>query len=146
MNDMDKSASKWISVLYRHRKKFMSKRLEQYGSVGGFFALMLTVSLHDGSSQEQISDYLKIDKTTTAKAIKKLEDEGYIRRETDSSDKRVNRVYLTQKSFDIIPEIKATLLEWDDLIDAGITEEAYQQTVETLHKMAENACRGISGL
>lgn len=143
---MDKSASKWISVLYRYRKKFMSRRLEQYGIVGGFFTLLMTVNLYNGLSQEQISDYLKIDKTTTAKSIKKLEDEGYIRRETDFEDKRVNRVYLTQKATDIIPEIKSALLEWDEIIDAGISEEAYLQTVETLHKMAENACRGISGM
>ncbi len=145
MQNMDNSVSKWVSVLYRYRKRFMSKRLEPYGIVGGMFTILLTVSKYDGINQEQISDYLKIDKTTTAKAIKKLEDEGYIRREMDCEDKRINRVYITQKTVEIIPEISMALTEWDQILRSGISEDAYQDAERTLHKMAENACKETCG-
>lgn len=146
MNDADKLASKWISVLYRYRKRFMSRKLESHGIVGGMFTLVLTVNKFDGINQEQISEYLKIDKTTTAKSIKRLEEEGYVRRESDFDDKRINRVYLTSKAMDIIPEIEAALKDWDEIISSGISQEAYQQAEGTLHEMADNACREISGL
>jgi len=144
VKDTDNLVSKWISVLYRYRRSFMSKRLEPYGIIGGMFMTLLTINKYDGINQEQISDYLKIDKTTTAKSIKKLESEGYIKRETDFEDKRINRVYLTQKAKDIIPEIRTALAEWDQIIRSGISEEAYQDAEKTLHKMAENICHGTS--
>ena len=146
MNDEEHLITRWASVLYRHRKCFMSKKLESLGSAGGMFMILLTVWRFDGISQEKISDYLKIDKTTTAKAIKKLEGEGYIRRDEKPGDRRVNRVFLTPKAEDAMPAIRGALEEWDRSIRAGITEEEYRIAEETLHRMAENACREIGAL
>lgn len=146
MNDEEHLITRWASVLYRHRKCFMSKKLESLGSAGGMFMILLTVWRFDGISQEKISDYLKIDKTTTAKAIKKLEGEGYIRRDENPGDRRVNRVFLTPKAEDAMPAIRDALEEWDRSIRAGITEEEYRNAEETLHRMAENSCREIGAL
>ncbi len=83
LHDSGNLIGKWTSVLYRYRKAFMARRLEKFGIVGGMFVTLLTVKEFNGASQERISDYLKIDKTTTAKAIKKLESEGYVRPEPE---------------------------------------------------------------
>ena len=141
MNNEEHLITRWASVLYRHRRCFMSKKLESLGSAGGMFMILLTVGRFDGISQEKISDYLKIDKTTTAKAIKKLESDGYVHRAEDPEDRRVNRVFLTPKAEGAMPEIRGALAEWDRSIRAGITEEEYRNAEETLHRMAENACR-----
>ncbi|WP_244879043.1 MarR family transcriptional regulator [Paenibacillus lautus] len=43
-----------------------------------------------------LSEKLLIDKTTTAKAIAKLEAEDYVRRETNPADNRYHLLYLTE--------------------------------------------------
>ena len=139
MGNSENLVGKWISPLYRYRKAFMAKRLENYGAAGGLFMILLTVSCKDGINQEQISDYLKIDKATTAKAVKRLECEQYVRRETDADDKRINRVYITEKAVEAVAEIRKALMEWDGIIREGVPEEDYQKTQETLHKMIRNA-------
>jgi len=130
----------WIAILHRYRKSYVNKQLEAYGFSGGQFIILLTISKHDGSSQEEISQLLKIDKTTAAKSIKKLEINGYVLRKKDPTDGRAYNVYLTQKALDIIPLIRETVKKWDSEVTVGLTEEECRLAEEILHKMADNAC------
>ena len=47
----------------------------------------------DGIKQEEMASSLNIDKGTTARAIKKLEEEGYIYRQKDKEDNRAQLVF-----------------------------------------------------
>ncbi len=67
--DNENSVGKWISVLYRYRKSYVNRKLEPYGIGGCQYLFLITLFKFDGASQEKISDYLKIDKTTTAKEV-----------------------------------------------------------------------------
>jgi DNA-binding MarR family transcriptional regulator len=146
MGDKTYPVSSWISFLFRSRRKFMGKKLESRGAACGMYMILLAAARNDGASQEQISDLLKIDKTSTAKSVKKLEDEGFVVRKPDCADKRVNRVFLTPKGRGVVPEIESALLEWDRIIRSGISEEDCRRAEEILQRMAENACGEIRKL
>ncbi len=139
MGTIENPVGKWISVLYRCRKSYAGKMLDPYGIAGCQYLFLITLYKNDGSSQEKISDILKIDKTTTAKAIKKLEDNGYVKRVVDSDDKRAYKVFLTQKAQDIIPKIYEIMTEWENSVISDITEEEYRKLERLLEKMAEKA-------
>lgn len=139
MSSIENPIGKWVSVLYRYRKSYASKMLEPYGIVGCQYLFLTALYSNDGSSQEKISDFLKIDKTTTAKAIKKLEDNGYVKRVVDLGDKRAYKVFLTQKAQDIIPKIKEIMTKWETTIISQISEDEYQNLERLLKKMAEKA-------
>jgi DNA-binding MarR family transcriptional regulator len=145
LNSSDNLIGKWISVLYRYRKSYASKMLEPYGIVGCQYLFLMTLFKQDGASQEKISDNLKIDKTTTAKAIKKLEDNGYVKRVVDSADKRAYKVFLTQKAQDIMPKIYETMKNWESMVLSDVSEEEYLALEKLLNKMAEKAY-GIGNL
>jgi DNA-binding MarR family transcriptional regulator len=119
--------------------------LEPYGIVGCQYLFLMTLFKQDGASQEKISDNLKIDKTTTAKAIKKLEDNGYVKRVVDSADKRAYKVFLTQKAQDIMPKIYETMKNWESMVLSDVSEEEYLALEKLLNKMAEKAY-GIGNL
>jgi DNA-binding MarR family transcriptional regulator len=93
----------------------------------------------DGLSQEELSHYLKIDKGTTAKALKKLEVLGYVERRVCSRDKRANRVYLTDKALAIKAQVKQVLVSWREVLIAGLTEEEQSAAFVILEKMGANA-------
>ena len=107
MNDNQSSIGRPISILYRYGQSYTSKKLEAYNIGSGQYIFLLALYRNDGISQEELSAYLKIDKATTAKAVKKLIEAGYIRRDIDSSDKRAYKVFLTAKARDVIPVIQA---------------------------------------
>lgn len=81
---------------------------------------------------------LFIDKGTTAKALKKLEDEGLVKRSVDENDKRAYRVYLTADGKDIIKDIRNVLLDWNDILTSDFTEEEKKIALNLLQRMVEN--------
>jgi DNA-binding MarR family transcriptional regulator len=113
--------------------------LEPYGIAGYQYLFILAVYTNNGASQEKISDCLKIDKTTTARAIKKLEEGGFVVRNIDSDDKRAYKVFLTQKAVDIIPHIQETMKKWEDFVISDISEDEHMMLEKLLNKMAEKA-------
>jgi DNA-binding MarR family transcriptional regulator len=145
LNHGENSIGRWISVLYRCRKSYAGRRLEPYGIAGCQYLFLMTLYRNNGASQEKISDYLKIDKTTTAKAIKKLEDGGFVVRDIDASDKRAYMVFLTQKALDIIPHIQETMKNWENAVVEDISEDEYILLEKLLEKMADKA-RSISAV
>jgi DNA-binding MarR family transcriptional regulator len=112
-----------------------------YNIGSGQYIYLLALYRNDGINQEELSAYLKIDKATTAKALKKLIEAGYIHRVKDSGDKRAYKVFLTAKATAVIPVIQEAVKSWENGIGSGLTEEERQLIEELLHKMALNACQ-----
>lgn len=139
LNNNDGLIGKWISILYRYGQSYISRRMEPYNIGCGQYIFLMTLYKKDGISQEELSDLLKIDKATTAKALKKLEEEGYIVRNVDSDDKRAYRVYVTQKALDIKPDFINAIDNWNNILSSGITAEEKEIILKLLKKMTENA-------
>lgn len=135
------SIGKWISVLHRCRRSFAGRMLEPCGITGSQYVFLLTLNWEDGASQGKLSDYLKIDKTTTAKSVKALEKNGFVTRVTDPGDKRAYQVFLTDKAREILPRIRAVMEEWDKFIQADLTGEERRLLENILEKMADRAYR-----
>ncbi|WP_407309252.1 MarR family winged helix-turn-helix transcriptional regulator [Desulfosporosinus sp. SB140] len=132
------SIRRYISILYRYGKSHIAKRLESL-NIGSGYIFLMTLYRQGGISQEELSNFLKMDKGTTAKAIKKLEDEGYLIREIDVNDRRAYNVFLTPKGLDVIPKIQSAIKDWERIITSGFTEEEVYMSEQILYKMAENA-------
>lgn len=141
MSGASSSIGRWISILYRYRQNYLSKRLEPFNIGSGQYLFLLVLSKNNGISQEGLSNYLKIDKATTAKAIKKLAKDGYVTRAVDTTDKRAYQVYLTQKGWELLPLIEKYIYDWEKLVTVGFTENESQLLEVLLEKMAQNACQ-----
>ena len=129
---------KYISQLYRRGGAFIAKGMEQYNIGQGQFMFLLELYINDGRNQEELSKILKIDKGTTARAIKKLEEEGYIIRCKDENDKRSNIIYLTQKGKDIKDNIYSVLDEWERKINEHLDDNERELMIDLLKKVCSN--------
>ena len=130
---------RWISILYRYGQSYMNKKVEPLDLGKGQLSVLLFLYRYDGSSQQQLTDYLRVDKGCIAKTIKKLEQDGYVTRETDANDKRAFSVHLTQKAKDAMPAIRQAIYSWEDVITAGLNEEEKAVAGQIIYKMAKNA-------
>lgn len=131
---------KYISQLYRKGSVFINKEVLKYGISSGQFMFLLEVYIQDGRNQEEISEKLKIDKGTTARALKKLEEQGFITRVKDEYDKRSNKVYLTDKAKEIRENVFDVLRDWNHMISQSLTEEEE----EAMEKLLEKVCNNIN--
>ena len=71
----------------------------------GQFIFLTRVCENPGINQIDLSNLLKVDKTTTAKALQKLIDAGYIRKARDEQDKRMWRLYAESKGLDTYSQL-----------------------------------------
>ena len=93
MNNQNNTLSRWISLLYRYSHIYIGRQLSRYDISNGQYIFLNALYPKDGISQEEISDYLKIDKGTTAKVIMQLENEAYVIRKIDEKDKRSKSIF-----------------------------------------------------
>jgi DNA-binding MarR family transcriptional regulator len=49
---------------------------------------------------------IKVDRTTAARAIKKLEEKGFIRKEADDVNKKIRRLFVTEDGAKLVPIIQ----------------------------------------
>lgn len=126
---------KYISRLYRKCGCFISKELSQYGIGSGQMMFLLELYKQDGRSQEELAEILDIDKGTTARAIKKLEEEKFVIRERDEHDKRAYKIYLTDQSKELKGNIQGVLDQWNKILLSNVTEEEIEALVNILGKI-----------
>ncbi|MDP4095068.1 MAG: MarR family transcriptional regulator [Bacillota bacterium] len=139
MTNQEQTIGRWISILYRYGQLYVSKKLEPYNIGRAQYVILLALYRKGGIKQEELVDYLKIDKGSIAKSIRKLEKESYIQRSIDLDDKRANKVFLTQKALDIMPLVLDAIKNWEEIIISGLSEGEKQSIENSLHKMAKKA-------
>lgn len=75
----------------------------------GQHSFLTRIMENPGISQEELSYMLRFDKTTTAKALKKLEEKGYIKKHKSKIDRRSWTLYPDDKLIDIYPRLVAMI-------------------------------------
>lgn len=84
-----------------------------------------------GISQEQLAQRISINKSNVARQVAAMEEEGYIERRPCGKDKRVLRLYLTEKAQQLLPVIERITEDWEQTLVQGLTESE-QQILEIL--------------
>lgn len=128
----------YISQIHRKSNVFITKRLSKYGIGSGQYMFLLKLYRQDGINQEALADSLFIDKGTTARAIKKLEEENIIYRVKDEKDKRAYVIYLTNKAKSIRPEVFKILKEWENIVTANLNNDEKEAVIRILKKISVN--------
>lgn len=127
-----------INVISRCAITYKSEMLE--GELSGcHHPFVLCISRNPGMSQDSIARHLCLNKSTVARNLSYLEERGFVRREADSVDKRVLRVYPTDKMLCIAPRVREISAEWNALISEGIGEADFAVFASVLEKIESRA-------
>jgi len=118
---------------------YIDRALKQYGLGNGQYRILNLLYNKNGLRQEEIARSLRIDKAAVTKAVHKLLKEGYIRREVNPEDRRVQRVYLMEKSMHIQKDLMNIFQNWEDVLLKDFSFEETQKIKSLLQKMVENA-------
>lgn len=138
ISDIDVPAA-LISYAYRTIQKSFAKELAPYHIGWGHFAILVSLYGMEGRSQDSLALSRGFDKTMIAKSVVRLEEEGFVRRETDPDDKRVKRLYLTEKSRNIRPEMERIGYRLNALLLKDFDANESALAMKYLRKIALNA-------
>ncbi|MBH5318769.1 MarR family transcriptional regulator [Paenibacillus sp. GSMTC-2017] len=119
----------------------ISAELEPYRIGSGQYIFLMAIASQQPITQKALSEKLLIDKTTTAKAVAKLESEGYVRREVDSSDNRYQQLYLTESGHEVAPKVQEVLDRVKSKTKQGIADDEYDLFVSQLKIVLRNLSR-----
>jgi len=143
MSSGRESIGRWISVLHRIGQTYIASELEPLRIGKGQHTFLAALFHRDGISQGELARILQMDKGAVAHALLKLERAGYVRRQTDHLDRRVNLVYLTDKARGIEAHLFSVLASWTDTLAAGFSDEERSQTLSLLQRMSDNAALAL---
>lgn len=115
----------------------------------GQFIFLTRVCENPGINQIDLSNLLKVDKTTTTKAIQKLIDTGYIKKTRDDVDKRMWRLYAQKKGLEIYhlvieEENRNIAICFNDF--TGQEQEVVLQLVTKMRQNIENSWKMIKNV
>ncbi|WP_084767080.1 MarR family winged helix-turn-helix transcriptional regulator [Clostridium nigeriense] len=126
--------ARYISEIQRKGNIFFLKELADLSLGYGQFNYLMELYKKDGVRQEDLSLSLNIDKGTTARAIKKLETEGFINKIHDENDKRAYRIFLTDKALRNKEAIYEVAIKWESNITNKLTIEERELMLKLLKK------------
>lgn len=133
------SLMKYINRIHRCCNLYRGDMLEEDGLNAALFRYVARVCLHPGLSQEQLTRDVYINKSNTARQIATLEQNGYVTRQPDHTDRRVLRVYPTEKAQKIYPKLEYIRDHWNDYLLDGFTEEECTLLFSMLEKISKRA-------
>lgn len=122
-----------------------SQAIYRYGKISandlqaGHYAFVLAICREPGRSQEELARELCINKSTVARNLSYLEENGYISREQLPCDKRQFCIFPTKKMQRVLPEIKQVSREWMEMLSAGIPKDELDIFNSVLEQMQERA-------
>lgn len=135
---MDKSITKQMIYTARLGQFSIGSRMRKYGITAAEEPFFMAIQKHEGATQDELTSLVGVDKAATTRAICSLERKGYLTRRQDERDRRLNRVYATEKALRIGNEVREELLRLNKEILNGITEEDQIILYQALLKMEEN--------
>lgn len=107
------------------------------GIPDSYRVVIMYLCRHPGAGQRDIAEYAEITTSAVNQAVKSMEAEGYLRKETDPSDKRNSRLYLTDKSMAIAEKLHQQLDAMDENITALIGTEKEAEMIALLERAAD---------
>lgn len=130
---------KYIGELHRASGIYFSKKFSKFGIGAGQYVFLLNLYKNSGITQEELTEKVKLDKATTARAVKKLEDEGYVSRVKKESDKRAYRLELTEKAENIKEEVYSIMEQWENKVRSCLTKEETEELINLLIKLRNSS-------
>lgn len=147
MGDVNKhrEIGKYISILQRLSNIYFANELSSYQIGCGQQFFLLQIFRNPGISLQELAAHGYYDKATATRAVKKLEEEEYVRLETDEEDKRVRHIFATEKAELVVEKTVESVVALNNILLAGFDEEERDEAEAMLIRMAGNAHEHIFG-
>lgn len=138
MNDERSRTICLLQTINRSMKRSVEKKVAGTGVFRSQHKLLMTLGKHQDCSQTELAEKLEISPAAVAVSLKKLEKAGYISRQCDSRDNRVNQIVITGKGQDMIHRSVECFQEIDENMLKGFTGEEIQELNSLLTRMLKN--------
>lgn len=127
-----------IGMISRALDSIANIEFKPYDLTKGQFLYLVRVCEQPGIIQERLGELIKVDRSTVIRAVQKLQRNGLVEKRPDQENKKIRRLYPTEKGRQLYPLLKRE----DDFSNQralqGFSTTERRQLAVMLQRMATN--------
>ena len=137
-SDLDRNFGFLIHDVARLMKTAFDRRGRELGLTRSQWYVLTVIYAHEGAPQAELADIMDMERPTLGKLLDRLEEKEWVERRPDPDDRRVKRVFLTDKVQSLMRALRGIAADVRADAIAGIDEAERDRLIETLISMKSN--------
>lgn len=127
-----------IGMIARALDSISNIEFKEYDLTKGQYLYLVRICENPGIIQEKLAEMIKIDRTTAARAVKKLEMKGFIEKRGDEHNKKIKKLFPTVKGKNVYPFIKRENDHSNIVALQGFSEKESETLFNLLQRVRKN--------
>ncbi|MBE1444329.1 MarR family winged helix-turn-helix transcriptional regulator [Paenibacillus sp. OAS669] len=127
-----------IGMIARALDSISNIEFKEYDLTKGQYLYLVRICENPGIIQEKLAEMIKVDRTTAARAIQKLELNGFIEKKEDEHNKKIKKLFPTDKGNEVYPFIKREHDHSNSVALAGFSEKEAETIYHLLQRVRKN--------
>jgi DNA-binding MarR family transcriptional regulator len=124
-----------VSGIYQKSRRLSEESLKPLRITFPQFGVLLRLSFRDNVTQKELSDIMDTDATTIMVICDSLEKKGFLKRMKDPSDRRVNRLILTEKGKNVLSKAYPLMMKRYEFFVNSISQKELEAVTPILEKL-----------
>ncbi len=127
-----------IGTIARALDSISNIEFKEFELTKGQYLYLVRICENQGIIQEKLADIIKVDRTTTSRAIKKLESQGFVERRSDDINRKIKKLYPTERGKEVY---KILILEEkysNKVALSGFSNDEIKLTFDLLQRIRKN--------
>lgn len=121
----------WIHNISKNQLKYLNSRIQEF-NLGHEMRYIMAIYDNQGLSQDDLVNIFAQSKASIAKAVKKLENEGYITREINPENRRKYMLKTTHKANELVPIIIKISKDWEKEVGINQDDEELRKRIKQI--------------
>lgn len=127
-----------IGVIAKALDGIANIEFKQYQLTRGQYMYLTRICEHPGLTQTDLIDLIKVDRATATRAVQRLEENGFVRREVDEHDRKLKHIWPTEHALSVYPRIKAENDYSTQVALTGFSDDEIRQAKRLLKRMSDH--------
>jgi DNA-binding MarR family transcriptional regulator len=127
-----------IGMIARALDSISNIEFKEYDLTKGQYLYLVRICESPGIIQEKLAEMIKVDRTTASRAIQKLEMNGFIEKKEDQHNKKIKKLFPTEKGKNVYPFIKRENDYSNIVALEGFSEQEVETLFNHLHRVRKN--------
>ena len=127
-----------IGKIARALDSIANIEFKDYQLSKGQYLYLIRISENPGIIPDKLAEMIKVDRTTAARALKKLEEKGLIEKKADLQNKKIRRLFITSDGATLVPIIRLENEYSNQIALENLSEQEILVFSKTLKTVVEN--------
>lgn len=140
---MDEPLMRTILHTNKAWNAYRRKISHEIGIPDSYRMILMYLSRHPGASQKEIAEFRGITTSSVNQTVKEMLLTGYLEKQTDETDLRCCKLYLTELGSNVACQIRQRIEQAEEKISRLITPEKKKEVIALLVSLTEEINRGL---